>query len=65
MVEVNLTLGLVDQAKKDAAVLGYNFPGDPWYGEAYKLMTARGLRPQTPPRTRRSGLFGRAPRAAG
>jgi outer membrane protein assembly factor BamD len=62
MVEVNLSLGLVDEAKKDGAVLGFNFPGDPWYGQAYKLLTAKGLRPNVPPRTVRGGLFGRQPR---
>ena len=49
LVEANLTLGLADEAKKDGAVLGFNFPGDPWYGEAYKLLTAKGLKPQDAP----------------
>ena len=59
MVEVSLYLGLTDQAQKDGAVLGYNFPGDPWYQQAYALLTSKGLRPQVEPRTRRGGLFGR------
>ena len=37
LVEANLNLGLVDEAKKDGAVLGFNFPGDPWYADAYGL----------------------------
>ena len=49
LVEANLTLGLSDEAKRDGAVLGFNFPGDPWYGQAYKLLTAKGLRPQEAP----------------
>jgi outer membrane protein assembly factor BamD len=49
LVEAYLTVGLVDEAKKNAAVLGYNYPGDPWYREAYKLMTSRGLRPAATP----------------
>lgn len=61
MVEVSLYLGLTDQAEKDGAVLGYNFPGDPWYQQAYALLKSKGLKPQTEPRTRRGGLFGRRP----
>ena len=30
-------------------MLGFNFPGDPWYGQAYALLTAKGLRPLTAP----------------
>jgi outer membrane protein assembly factor BamD len=49
LVEAYLTLGVIEEAKKNAAVLGYNYPGDGWYGEAYALMTSKGLRPQTAP----------------
>jgi outer membrane protein assembly factor BamD len=49
LVEANLTLGLLDEAKKDGAVLGYNYPGDPWYRDAYDLLTSKGLRPQEIP----------------
>ncbi|MFT8675808.1 MAG: outer membrane protein assembly factor BamD [Acetobacter sp.] len=35
MVEVYLTLGLTDQARKSATVLGYNYPGSEWYAYAY------------------------------
>jgi outer membrane protein assembly factor BamD len=48
-VETYLTVGLIEEAKKNGAVLGYNFPGDPWYGEAYKLLTSKGLRPAVEP----------------
>ena len=64
LVEANLYLGLLDEAQKDGAVLGYNFPGDPWYQQAYALLTSKGLRPQVEPRTRRGGLFGRRPAKA-
>lgn len=50
LVEGYLTLGLRDEAVKDGAVLGYNFPGDRWYQEAYALLTNKGLRPATAPR---------------
>lgn len=49
LVEAYLTLGLVEEAKRNAAVLGYNYPGDAWYSDAYKLMTAKGLRPAVEP----------------
>ncbi|MFN4175754.1 outer membrane protein assembly factor BamD [Phenylobacterium sp.] len=49
LVEAYLTLGLVDEAKKNGAVLGYNYPGDPWYRDAYRLLTDRGLRPAVEP----------------
>ncbi|MDR3513833.1 MAG: outer membrane protein assembly factor BamD [Caulobacteraceae bacterium] len=62
LVEAYLTLGLVEEAKRDAAVLGYNFPGDVWYADAYKLMTAKGLRPAVEPKPSH-GLFHRAARA--
>jgi outer membrane protein assembly factor BamD len=37
-VEVYLTLGLEDEAKKAAAVLGHNFPGSDWYEDTYALI---------------------------
>lgn len=38
LVEAYLRLGLVDQAKKYAAVLGHNFPGSDWYQFSYAMM---------------------------
>ena len=49
LVEAYLTVGLVDEARRNAAVLGYNYPGDPWYADAYKLMTSKGYRPSVAP----------------
>ena len=31
LTEIYLALGLKDQARKSAAVLGYNYPGSEWY----------------------------------
>lgn len=42
LVECDLALGLVDEAKRNAAVLGYNYPGSHWYTDAYALMTDAG-----------------------
>ena len=58
LVESYLTLGLVEEAKRNGSVLGYNYPGDPWYAEAYKLLTAKGYRPAVEPTVRgRRGIL--------
>lgn len=38
MVECYLALGVLDEAQKTAAVLGYNYPGSPWYADTYELI---------------------------
>jgi outer membrane protein assembly factor BamD len=38
LVEAYVSLGLVDQAVRVAAVLGYNFPGSKWYQESFSLL---------------------------
>ncbi len=38
MVECYLKLGVVPEAKKYAAVLGYNYPGSQWYKYSYEMM---------------------------
>ena len=35
LVECYLKIGLIDQARRTASVLGYNYPGSPWYQAAY------------------------------
>lgn len=37
LTEVYLQLGVPEEARKSAAVLGFNYPGSPWYERAYKL----------------------------
>ncbi len=49
LVEGYLTVGLLEEAKRNGAVLGYNYPGDPWYQDAYSLLTGKGLRPVVEP----------------
>ena len=39
LTECYLSLGLKDEAKKTAAILGYNYPGSDWYASAYDLVT--------------------------
>jgi outer membrane protein assembly factor BamD len=50
LVALDVSLGLMDEAQRNAAVLGANFPGDRWYIDAYRLMTSRGLRPAITPK---------------
>ena len=59
LVEVYLTLGLKDEAVRNGAVLGHNYPGSPWYSQAYALLTADGSRPDTAPTTERESWLRR------
>lgn len=43
MVEAYTAMGLLEEAKKSAAVLGYNYPGSEWYGFSYELLTGEGV----------------------
>lgn len=43
LVECYLSIGLVNEAQKAAAVLGANYPNGKWYERTYALMTARGV----------------------
>ena len=38
LVETYLRLGVIEEAKKYAAVLGYNYPGSYWYQFSYEMM---------------------------
>ena len=60
LIEAYLTVGLVNEAIRDGAVLGYNYPGDVWYRDAYRLLTSKGLRPALPP-AEGGGAKGRLP----
>jgi outer membrane protein assembly factor BamD len=55
LVECDLALGLVGEAKRNAAVLGYNYPGSEWYGDAYAL-----LKGSEEPDAQTQGWLGRA-----
>ena len=43
LTEIYLTLGMTDQAKRTAAVLGYNYPGSPWYSDSYQDLAENGM----------------------
>ncbi len=49
LVEANEMMGLHQEATRDAAVLGYNYPGDRWYAAAYKLLMEKGEAPAVAP----------------
>jgi outer membrane protein assembly factor BamD len=55
LVECDLALGLAKEAKDNAAVLGYNYPGSHWYTDAYALVTGGG----SPTEARENGWFSR------
>jgi len=46
LTEAYLALGLVNEAKTAAAVLGHNYPSSRWYEDAYKLLQKQGLAPE-------------------
>jgi outer membrane protein assembly factor BamD len=37
LVEINYTLGLIDESKKYANILGYNYLSSDWYKKSYKI----------------------------
>ncbi|MFD1625770.1 outer membrane protein assembly factor BamD [Azospirillum griseum] len=46
LVECYLALGVTDEAKTAAAVLGHNFPGSEWYTDSYALLVDAKLTPE-------------------
>jgi outer membrane protein assembly factor BamD len=44
LTESYLSLGLVNEAKKTAAVLGHNFPGSEWYIDSYEIVEGKSVR---------------------
>jgi len=45
LIEAYLALGLEDQARRIAAVLGHNYPGSEWYLDSYALLVDPDVRP--------------------
>ena len=37
LVEINYKIGLIDESKKYASILGYNYLSNQWYKETYKI----------------------------
>jgi outer membrane protein assembly factor BamD len=38
LTEIYISLGLTDEARRTASVLGFNYPGSPWYQDSYALL---------------------------
>jgi outer membrane protein assembly factor BamD len=61
LVESYMALGLREEARKVAAVLGYNFPGSQWYADSYALVeNSKAQENDQPSENSRAGFFGRA-----
>ena len=50
LTEIYLILGMKDEARKTAAVLGYNYPGSSWYEDSYNQLADDNLLPGTGPK---------------
>lgn len=62
LTECYLDLGLTHEAKRTAAVLGYNYPGSHWYEDAYGKLQDHGLTGNSTPQPKKASgggwLFG-------
>ncbi|WP_308116442.1 outer membrane protein assembly factor BamD [Falsiroseomonas oryziterrae] len=56
LTEAYLALGLVDEARRTASVLGHNYPGSPWYQDSYALLVDGAQ----PAEEHRPGFFSRS-----
>ncbi len=63
LTEIYLALGMRDEARKTASVLGYNYPGSPWYEDSYSQLEDDGLvhsaQAGAPPSKPEPGFFSR------
>ncbi|HEY1630132.1 MAG TPA: outer membrane protein assembly factor BamD [Rhizomicrobium sp.] len=46
LTEAYYAMGLYNEAKTAAAVLGANYPGSPWYQDAYTLLVSHDMKPE-------------------
>ena len=56
LVEVNYKIGLVDEAKKAAAILGYNYKSSEWYERSYKIFNKK-YKPRKVKKEKEMGLL--------
>jgi outer membrane protein assembly factor BamD len=59
LTEIYLILGMTDQARTTAAVLGHNYPGNRWYADSYNQLVADSVIPDAQGRTEHPGFFAR------
>ena len=52
LTESYLALGIVDQAKETAAILGHNFPGSEWYVDTYEIIENKNIQRNKKKKTR-------------
>ena len=57
LTEIYLLLGMTDQARKTAAVLGHNYPGNAWYESSYNTLVDQGMAAPAPANQTASGGF--------
>lgn len=57
LVESYMAIGVLEEAKATAAVLGHNFPGSDWYIDSYALLTGENLRPEESEESWISSIF--------
>ncbi len=58
LAESYAALGIMDEAQRNAAVLGHNYPGSEWYTDSYKLVA--GVDVRTNKGKEKKGIFARA-----
>ena len=58
LVEVNYRLGLVEEAKQAAAILGYNYQSSEWYEKSYKTFNKK-YKPKKKKKKKEMGLIRR------
>ena len=56
LVEVNYKIGLEDEAKKAAAILGYNYQSSEWYERSYKIFNKK-YKPKKVKKEKEMGLL--------
>ncbi len=59
LVEAYLSVGMIEEAQRMAAILGHNFPGSDWYQRSYALLTDAGVAPVAEEEARRRGWLSR------
>ncbi|UPT61820.1 MAG: outer membrane protein assembly factor BamD [Hyphomonadaceae bacterium JAD_PAG50586_4] len=59
LVESYLSVGMVEEAQRMAAILGHNFPGSAWYQRTYDLMAESGVTQVSEDEARRRGWLSR------
>ena len=46
LTEAYLALGVLEEARKTASVLGHNFPGSEWYVDSYEVLENKKINPE-------------------